>query len=567
MDKTIWIETQRDIVPLDATGLLDEWRPGWRPPHANRDPVSIVAAVASAVSSIGITGGPLIISGAFAGLTTAAVAVGTVITAGAAIGVAAALGAAQQSMSRGSFQDRGAFSAGVNKQEVRLTSRQEVPPRRWIYGEVLVGGPIFFEESKSPKYYRGMILSDGPIDSIVAVYNSETEITVDLTKASNMQALAPSRYVSRLKLSFRRGTENQTADPILLGAFPGLGNQFRQRGVATLCFEADWGTDANHNENMWGTSRRPNILVKARGVPVYDPGNPTHRLPDDPNDYEDYKDAQSTWDWSNNASLVQADYLWRPNGGRVPLHRMRWDEIARSAEYDQQLIGTKSGELIPRHTIDGVVTAGQQPLQVIQSMLSANRGFVVQSQGRVWVQSSQPQDAVLTITDALIVGGIEYRAASPKTDLVNRVRCRFIDPRQEWQTVDGPVRDRPDLRALDGDLYEAAIEMPWTADHRRAQRLAKSYLDQSRLGKAVTAIVSLDALARSKGKLDAGRVVRFDTAILPRANGLYRVDTMEFVENFSAIQLVMTQYDPSIDRDWNPETDEQDFTLPDLNVS
>ena len=210
-----------------------------------------------------------------------------------------------------------------------------------------------------------------------------------------------------------------------------------------------------------------------------------------------------------------------------------------------------------------MVNANLNPLAIIQSMLTANRGFVVRHQGRVWIQSSKPiDDPVLTITDDMIKGSFELRRSQPKRQLLNRVRSRFIDPRQEWTTVDGPIRDRPDWRADDGDLYEASVDLLWTADHRRAQRLAKAALEDSRLGRMFTTALDLETVG-----LKAGDVVRVDLEIAPRANGIYRITEVALADGLAAIRITAAEYSAAIERDWNPTTDEMPFELPDLEVN
>ncbi|MFN3746710.1 MAG: phage tail protein [Hyphomicrobiaceae bacterium] len=529
-------------------------------------PPVIVPIVAPLLVSLGV-GGIAALEIAIAvgtGLAALTSPIGlTVLSVGLSIGANA--------LARSSLSDKGKVGAGVNAADIRLNTRQEVPAQRWVYGEVLIGGPLFFEEAIGKKYYQGFLWSEGPISSVEAIYNTQERIVFNdipfntiLTPSTNLVDGPP--YQANVRLSVRRGLLSQPVDPLLAAAFPALpAATFRQRGVATLVFEADSGATFAQFEQMWGSARRPNPIARIRGVPVYDPRDGTQRLPIDPDDPEDLEDARLTWKWSNNASLVIADYLWRRNGGRIPLTSMHWDRIAKSATYDDSLIGTRDGRLIPRHTIDGVVTAGQNPTTIIQSMLTANRGFVCRQQGRVWVQSSMPLKPVLTVTDDMIIGALEYRRAAPKRTLLNRVRSRFIDPRQAWTTVDGPIIDRPDLRALDGDLYEATVDLMWTADHRRAQRLQKAFLADSRLGRTIQTTLAIDAAIG----LEAGDVVRFDSRTLPRINGLYRIGELGLAleQGLSGLTLSCAEYDPSIEQDWDPTVDEQPYELPDLEAS
>lgn len=558
---------------------MSEWRPGYKPPEPNFEPISLTVFFATSLMQLGV--------GGYAAFQ-AAFAVTSFIVAAAPFAISAGLSYAATALTRTRNQ-RPPVSA--SQPEARLNTRQEVPAQRWVYGEVLIGGALFFERSRNPKYYQGFLLSQGPISEVLAVYNSQYWIPIQnmrfdavLNPLTNIDGSPPyldiSTGTSRIAFSFRRGDDDQAIDPILAANFPDLSaSTFRQRGVATMVVRSDFGgrpglggesdadradrlTDAfENNELLWGSSRRPNPLALVRGVPVYDPRDPTQILPTDPTDPAELSAARATWRWTNNASLVIADYLWRREGGRVPLSQIDWEKIKESADWDDGLIGTKSGELIRRHTVDGVCTSGDQPAQVLQAMLTANRGTIVRSGGKVWVRSSQPTEPEITIVDEMLLGGIEFRRAAPKEALVNRLSCQFVDPRQAWTTVDGPVRDRTDWQVEDGTVYAASVSLTFTADHRRAQRLQKLFMEETRLGRQVTISTNLRCLG-----LDAGSVVRLQSETIPRASGLYKIEKLAFDDNFTALQLMLAEYDPSFELDWDPATDEQDFELPDLEV-
>ena len=125
--------------------------------------------------------------------------------------------------------------------------------------------------------------------------------------------------------------------------------------------------------------------------------------------------------------------------------------------------------------------------------------------------------------------------------------------------VDGPVRTDANW---DG-RYENTLELPFTADHRRAQRLQVLAMREAELGKQVITMVSVQTLGDAQyGELIAGRAVRIQSDVVSRANGVYRIQEVSFVENLSALQLTLKEYDPTIETSWNPVTDEQPYTLP-----
>ncbi len=438
-------------------------------------------------------------------------------------------------------------SGAVNAPEVRGSVRQAVPPHRIPYGYVRVGGALFFLDFANPPWlYVGLLLAARRIDGIDRYYVGETEVSI-----GHDRGVLTSPYVresdgqQRLFISFRDGDPDQAIDPILLADFPDIDPGFRQRGHATIVFKARYGTDIDDFQAMWGQTTIPNMLFDVRGAGVHDPRDPTSDV-DDP----------TTWPFRNTASLIQADWLRQPYGGRLPTSKIRWDEIADAANYDDELVGLKAGGFQKRYTIDGLVTLDQEPLPVMQAMLTANRGFIANNQGRVWVTSSPPLDPIMTIDDSMLHGGFEYRASIPKKQLVNKVRTRFTSADREYNLADGPVIVRSDLVALDGEALEATIALPFTEGATRAQRIADLMLENARLGRSLSAILPLRAIG-----LNPGKIVQVDSTIYPMMNGTYQIQTIGYNEDYSARPVVLTEYNKALAGEWNPTTDELPFEL------
>lgn len=442
--------------------------------------------------------------------------------------------------------------AGINAPEVRGSIRQATPIRRIPYGYVRTGGAVFFlDDTKPPYIYVGLLLSARRISGVRGYMVGDKPASFDpYTYAVRTEDFISSGNV-RLWLSFRDGDPDQLIDPILATDFPNLDPTFRQRGHATVVFKASYGVDIDEFERLWGQVQVPNILVDVNGVPIHDPRDPSS----DPDD-------ETTWAFSNNAALVQADYLRQPYGGRVPSSKMRWDEIADAANYDDQPVEKKDGTFERRYTIDGLVTLDQTPSTVLQSMLGANRGFVCSHQGRVWVTSSKPQDSVLTIGDKDLRGGFEFRQSSPKNDLINKVRTRFVAEDREYNTADGPILIRDDLITLDGEELEATLGLPFTLSASRAQRLADLALEETRLQKGITCNLPVK---RCLG-LRPGQKVTVESTLYPFMNGSYLTRAVGIADSLNLMPVTLGEYNANLPYEWTT-ADEQDFKLAALEVS
>jgi hypothetical protein len=55
--------------------------------------------------------------------------------------------------------------------------------------------------------------------------------------------------------------------------------------------------------------------------------------------------------------------------------------------------------------------------------------------------------------------------------------------------------------------------------------------------------------------------------LFAQANGTYVCTDWGFADNFSSVDLSLTEYDPDIETDYVAADDEQDFVLADLDLS
>lgn len=496
-----------------------------------------ITAIVSAIAAIG----SFVVGGAGLGaLTIGGISAGTLGSVGLAVGLSA-LNYALTPKNKASI-------GRVNDPGTRGNVRQAVPPQRFPYGTVQVGGAVFFlDDSKPPALYLGLLLSARPINGVVSVKLGTDIVTFD----EDMKALnAPYRegVDCFLRGSFRLGASDQAIDPLLDEVFTNLDAEFRQRGSATAVFEFTYGDDREHFEELWGQVQIPNPFVLIEGALVYDPRDPTQLL-----------DDATTWKWSDNATLIQADWAKHADGVGEDPADADWDRIAESANYDDEIVQLPDGSFQKRHTINGIVTLDQSPRDIMEALLTANRGSLRRSKGTWWIESSKPRDPIVTLTDRDIIGAFEYRDSSPTKDRYNKVRGRFTAPERDYQEADGPIIHDEDLEDADGELLETTIRAPFTDNHYKLQRLQYQFLLESRLGKLWSGPASLRLLG-----IDVEDAIRIDSEIWPMINGVYKVSNWGFLDDFSGLRLELREYDRTISI---AEPSYQEFELPELDVT
>src|SRR5690606_38031483 len=101
-----------------------------------------------------------------------------------------------------------------------------------------------------------------------------------------------------IEVSFRRGTLDQSVDPIIARDFPDMPATFRQRGHATIVIKAHYGFGSGFeaqyedHKRVYGDQGALQPLVRYRGARVPDLRRGGVSLGD-----------PSTWVWSDNAAL------------------------------------------------------------------------------------------------------------------------------------------------------------------------------------------------------------------------------------------------------------------------
>lgn len=425
----------------------------------------------------------------------------------------------------------------------KLTVQQAVPSQRMIYGEAIVGGPLFFYECKPPYLYLGIVLASHEIDSVPEVRIGDEAVVFD-SDGNAINSLFHNGTVSLLKCSIRLGTADQAIDPILAADFPELESTFRQRGHATAVLRLHYGTNATQHEKYWGTGS-PKPLFLVRGRKIYDPRKASHDI-DDP----------TTWEWSDNASLCLADFLTHYKGCNREWSQLNLPSLIDSANADDEQVLLLSGAYENRYTINGVIDLQQEAVQAVLDMLTANLGRLVWSNGQYHFFSGVPRSPVWTITDDSARGAMTVRYARPRRELVNTVRTIFTSPEREYQDAQGPVYSNATFLTEDGEPHEITITLPFTASHTRAQRIAKATAMRARLGKKVARSESIEAI-----RFMCSEILTLESASFPKADMVCEINALSLNHENLEVEIDLEQYDGAYIYAWDATVDEQDFSL------
>ena len=496
------------------------------------------------------------------GLTGTAATIGTVVV---GVAITAGLGAIAQALTPNQTGSGTGAGSSITADNRKAPSQSALPPRRMVFGKVAVSGPIFFWENVNPFLYIGYVVGDGEIDGFENVRFNGSDLSFS---SSGMCVSVPYAKYSvggsitvnttdqpALYGSFRTGAASQAGDAILTQGVVDidgklrLGNilsaQWRQRGVATGVFRAHFGADqATHNKLYAGNMT---AVFTVRGLKIFDPRPGT----------QDFNDP-SSWVYSNNPALCIAHWLCRRWKNALQYEDIDWPSFMAAANHCDEPVAMRYSQTEPRYRCDGVLTSDESHFTVATRLLTCCAGALYYRRGKVALEVGGAKTPVLTITDRDIVGGVQMQHDAALDKAVNRVRTTFVAPDRAYEICNGPILDRADYQAIDGRVNERTLELPFTASSGTAQRLARRYMEASRLPRQGS--MTIGPIGQL---LDAGDVIVVQSQ-LSYICGTFEI--FEIVHREDGIALTIAEYDDAIE-DWAPNRDQESFDINPASMS
>jgi hypothetical protein len=470
--------------------------------------VPIIAAVAGAAASygagvalatIGITGFAASLISGFAGLA--------VSFAVSALGGALA----------GSGKKQGS-SVAQSLSGRTQSFREAASPHRYVIGRVRVGGPMIFVHARDAdgvkaKYrYQVFVLAAHQCAALSELYFNDT--LADDPKFKGLW-----RY------EFKRGLPDQTAPDWFVEETEGKWTTaHRGQGRALLYVR----TIKDETAFPGGL---PNVSAVIRGKELFDP-----------------RSGASAY--SANAALAVLDYLRGEQGLREPADGWDEDTAIAAANICDELVPLAAGGTQKRYEAHGTYTLDEQPADVLAKLLSASAGTASYAGGRWFIEPAAWRPSNRVITQHQLRGPISVAHNRPFRDLFNGVRATYVRPDADWQETDAPVLLSDSAVMQDGGepVYQA-LELPFTTNGIRAQRLMQIALRRNRAQRSITLDTMLHHLA-----LRPGATFTFD---MPRqARQTFRTTSWALAPDGGGVSLTAEADDPSIYA-WNPATDEQ----------
>ena len=391
------------------------------------------------------------------------------------------------------------------------TVRTAVAPHKIIYGEVPLSGPLVFAASTgaSNEYLHLVIALTGhECEAMTTVWFNDIAVgTLDVDGN-----VTDGQFSGLARIHYHLGSPAQNADTDLVAECGAQGwtTDHRLQGRGYLYVRLKYDATAYPNGI-------PNIKVLVKGKQVYDP-------------------RTSTTGWSRNWALCVRDYLTATYGLRCAVGDIDDAAITLAANISDEAVPLAVGTQT-RYTCDGVLDLSLRPIDHIRAMLSGAAGALVYTQGQYRPFAGAYVTPVVTLTADHLRGTLTVRPRIARKSLFNAVRGTFVDPDKYWQASDFPPMANGTYAAQDGgEEIWADIELPFTIDSIRAQRLAKIHLEKSRQGITIDFPANLSAV-----KIAVWDVVRITLAHLGWSAKEFRVTGWKMAADGLGVDLVLQE--------------------------
>ena len=436
----------------------------------------------------------------------AAAAAGTVAIASTASALSIAVGyltvgfVTAYSMKQSKLRNSGEGGTAA-AQQILVKSTTE--PRKIVYGEALVSGPLVFMNTNGDSplpngaLYALVALTGHEIDSFQGFYLDDKLVDIaDVDTAGDGDVTgapyAPLGSDAVLYLRGHTGTAGQTVDTMVDSGFAIWTSDHRGRGVAYFVARMDQVSE-DEEDTTWERGAPANLAAVIRGKKVYDPrldstftgtwgtGSGTHRV-----------NTPSTWAWSDNPALCLADYLIDDDlgaGEDFEPEFIDYNSVALAADDCDELVAIPTAATEKRFTCNGVLSCLDDHRENIEKILSSMAGTLRYYNGLWRISAGMwPASSSFALTESDLVGPITYQPEPDRTERFNAVRGVYFDPSRSYKEVAFlPVEDTA-LQAArdDGLVIWKDLDLPMTNSETMAQRLAFRALAQaSRTGVSV----------------------------------------------------------------------------------
>lgn len=461
------------------------------------------------------------------GTVTAAAVTGTVVLTAASV---AASYAAQTLMAQKPRRER-----------QQATFNEAMGPRRFIYGQALVGGTRAFWDSRQGELHQCIMLCSHEIDSIAEYWVGDVRVDTDLGTAGGNVSTYP--MTGKVFFEPYLGTADQAAATLLRARYPEVWSvDHRLRGIAHVCVSFG-GVKKDDQSKVFPQGAYTQLRFGVKGKKIFDPSLGTMD-PENP----------ATWAWGDNSGDVILDYLRSADGYRRPLSQIDLPSFEDFHAHCAENVPRADGSPVGRYRTWGAVGFDEEPQAALARLHSACDGIHYQGPtGKIGIRHGGWTGPLINISTRHITGAA-LTQGNDKLGAYNRLKVSYTDPDNYYQATELTARDDLASQAQIG-IVEEVRDLSMVPDWTQAARIAKIMMAEDNplwKGTIATDLMPLDALIAPAVDITYDPV---PDGVEPLMNAPCKIGSLTLRGDLSGCDLGFSAV-PASAREWNAATEQ-----------
>lgn len=418
-----------------------------------------------------------VVGGIVAGATASYVGASLVVAVGVGIAAAVAYDYAMDALMENASVDT---MGGRNVNTKATTGAREI-----VYGKIRKGGNILWQDvagANNRFLYQITAISHSECQSIDKVYFDGDEAWSGGVYNSNY---FESNNINIVKIEVKTGTSTQSEiSTVTTGTDTAVSywvnDGANKHSLSNIAYV--W-TRFTHNPEKFPNGA-PAVTALIQGRKVYDPRVGSHS-----------ESNPATWAFSRNPVLCLFDYLRNEDfGAGIAASEFDEAQIESAATFCDASVGSPSRT---RYVCDGVVNTGQSIRQNIKNLLTCMNGRITYAGGKLRIEPYQYNTPhSIDLDEDIITSGFTVTTKTPRQDNYNVVKGTYVSEDINYVKTEYTQQDssNDDYVNADGGKHTLNLDLPFTTNTIRAQRLAKLVLLRSRMQSRIKTRVNAKGL-------------------------------------------------------------------------
>lgn len=246
---------------------------------------------------------------------------------------------------------------------------------------------------------------------------------------------------------------------------------------------------------------------------------------------------------------------WMYGGQKWPAPRFDNDTWTAAANQCDTDVGNKDGGNHKWARVGAEIDVSEEPWSVIERMLKACNGRLVESGGKFKVYVGGIGASVYSFTDDDVIASEEFtgRLFPTRDQIANTVNGTYTEPANAGEAKAYKPRTNDDYVDEDGDVRKMTLDFEYVRENRQAQRMAKFALNDNRRFR--TFQIAFWSQAR---KLEPCDVISWSSDRFQFTNKKFICG--DVVLRDDGIVVVNVREADANDANWTPISDEDPFT-------